>query len=158
MTRFSVGVGSSVTFGFGTRCRRFLRRHVVGVCTRYERGVPALPTTVPPILASCTHTWSPADNVLNGCARWYRSYSTVCRVLMFSWRSRSCFDSSHQGCSVDAITGIDVLSCRPISSWAGEYPHSSDVVRYANSAPYGSTNFFSIALTVCTVRSALPLL
>ena len=45
----------------------------VGVCTRYERGVPALPTTVPPILASCTHTGSPADNVLNGCARWYRS-------------------------------------------------------------------------------------
>ena len=55
---------------------------------------------------------------------------------MFSWRSRSCFDSSHRGCSVDTITGIDVRSCRPISSWAGHYPHSSDVVRYANSTPY----------------------
>ena len=50
MTRFSVSIGSSVTFGVGTRCRRFLRRHVVGVCTRYERDVPALPTTVHPIL------------------------------------------------------------------------------------------------------------
>ena len=30
MTRFSVGIGSSVTFGVGTRCRRFIRRHVVG--------------------------------------------------------------------------------------------------------------------------------
>ena len=67
-------------------------------------------------------------------------------------------DSSHRVCSVGFITRIDVLSCRPISSWAGEYPHSSDVVRYANSAPYGSTDFFSIALMVCTVRPALPLL
>ena len=62
----------------------------------------------------------------------------VCRVLVFSWRSHSCFDSSHRGCSVDAITGSDV--------------------RYANSAPYRSTDFFSIALTVCTDSSALPLL
>ena len=74
MTRFSVGIGSSVKFDVGTRCLRFLRRHVVGVCTAgYERGVPALSTTVPPILASCTHTGSPADNVLNACARSYRS-------------------------------------------------------------------------------------
>ena len=33
----------------------------------------ALPTTVLAILASCTHTMSPVDNVLNVCARWYRS-------------------------------------------------------------------------------------
>ena len=56
------------------------------------------------------------------------------------------------------VTGIDVLSCRPISNWAGEYPHSSVVVRYANNAPYGSTDFFSIAFTAYTGRSALPLL
>ena len=36
------------SFGVGTRCRRFLRRQDVGVCTRYERGDPAWPTTVPP--------------------------------------------------------------------------------------------------------------
>ena len=79
------------------------------------------------------------------------------QVSAESWRSSSLFDSSRRGCSVDAITGIDLLSCRRNSSWAGEYPHFSDVVQYANSAPYGSTDFFSIALTVCTVRSALPL-
>ena len=56
-----------------TRCRQFLRRHVVGVCTRYGRGVPVLPTVICPILASRTHTGSSADNVLNRCARWYRS-------------------------------------------------------------------------------------
>ena len=38
-----------------------------------ELGVPTLPTTVPSILVSCTHTGSLADNVLDGCARWYRS-------------------------------------------------------------------------------------
>ena len=40
MTWFSVSIGSSATFGVGTRCR-FLRRHVVGVC--YEVCLPYLP-------------------------------------------------------------------------------------------------------------------
>ena len=56
-------LGLSVTlvcsFGVGTICRRFLRRQLVGVRTKYERGESVCLITVPLVLASCTHTELP---------------------------------------------------------------------------------------------------
>ena len=38
---------TSCSYGVGARCRRFLRRQLVGVRTQYERGEPVCLITVP---------------------------------------------------------------------------------------------------------------
>ena len=84
MTRFSVSNYSSFMFSVGTRCRRFLRRHVVGVCRIYERGVPA--RALYPLYLRI------ASKQSRKCATYSTVSIVVCRVLVFSWRGRCCFD------------------------------------------------------------------
>ena len=145
MTRLSVSIGSSVTFGFGTRCRRFLRRHVVGVCTRYERAcLPCLPLyplswRIEPTQGRQRTMWS--TSALDGIDRNQLSAESWCflgELAVVSIHPIEVAASTPSQGSTSSVADPSVVGL--------VYPLSSAVVRYANSALYGSTDFFSIAL------------